>query len=214
MWLELLNSMLPDDVEFLGIDIDEDILRIAEQKSSHWNRKVSFANVNFEDFDGYNEIDLILAFNIFPYVKDIDKTIDFLYKKINSNGYIAVRQYDGASIRFGPLKHSERILVDSSLYSSLSASNVFLHYDLDRVFSSLRNSKFIVKNMEFEIFSRISPFDKHLKKYLHQTLDWTRLYINKRAQKILYSWEEKFLYNEKINDAYFFEVDLVGLLQK
>ena len=46
LWLELLDKLLPSDCEFIGIDSDNDILKIAKDRSKNWNRKTSFWQIH------------------------------------------------------------------------------------------------------------------------------------------------------------------------
>ena len=115
LWLELLNEILPVECEFIGIDSDIESLEIAISRSKTWSRKISFMQLDIEkDAASIPSADLTLAFNIFPYIKDIDKFINILATR-TPQGTLAVRQYDGASIRFGPMPTAMRQKIEQDL---------------------------------------------------------------------------------------------------
>lgn len=136
LWLELLNQLLPDDCEFIGIDSDSESLSIAANKSKDWNRKSSFIQLDIEK-DALNipPSNLTLAFNIFPYIQDLDKFINVLSRRV-PRGTLVIRQYDGASIRFGPMNTAMRQKMEIELRAATENSQKFHHYDLDRTFFS------------------------------------------------------------------------------
>ena len=139
LWLELLNQILPTECEFIGIDSDGESLDMAIQRSKSWERKTSFMQLDIEkEVSKIPSCDLTLAFNIFPYINNLDKFISALASR-KPKGVLAVRQYDGASIRFGPMPTSERQKIESDLRVATENSQKFRHYDLDRTFAALRN---------------------------------------------------------------------------
>jgi SAM-dependent methyltransferase len=209
LWLELLNEILPLDCEFIGIDSDVESLEIAISRSKSWSRKTSFMQLDIEKYATLiPTADLTLAFNIFPYIKDLDTFLNVLATK-TPHGTLAVRQYDGASIRFGPMPTSMRQKIEQDLHLATGNSEKFRHYDLDRAFMALRNSAY--KNFEysFELFERISPFDQDFVPYYKGTMLWTCKHISDASAEFLKKWM-----NEDIHllNRYFYEVDLVALL--
>lgn len=209
LWLELLNQTFPDECEFVGIDGDEESLSIAIERSKSWKRKISFAKLDIEkDISKIPPADLTLAFNIFPYINNLDIFVNKLALK-NTNGILAVRQYDGASIRFGPMPTYERQQIESDLRVAMENSQKFRHYDLDRTFTVLKNSAYTHMTYEFELFERISPFDANFIPYYEGTLSWTSQFLSETSAKFLNNWMKDDL---SMLNKYFYEVDLVALL--
>lgn len=209
LWFELLNQMLPNECEFIGIDSDEESLNLATKRSKSWNRKVSFMKLNLEEDAMYiPSSDLTLAFNIFPYIENLDSFISVLSSR-TPRGVLAIRQYDGASIRFGPMLTSERQKIEVDLRVATENSQKFRHYDLDRTFTALRNSAYNHGSYEFELFERTSPFSKDFIPYYQETLIWTCQHLSDKSAEYLKNWmnEDPLLLNR-----YFYEVDLVALL--
>lgn len=209
LWLELLNGILPLDCEFIGIDSDIHSLEEAIDRSKLWSRKTSFIQLDIEEnISSIPSADIILAFNIFPYIKDLDMFLNSLKKHI-PNGILAVRQYDGASIRFGPMPTSMRQKIEQDLYISTGHSEKFQHYDLDRTFISLKKSAYKNFDYTFELFERISPFQKEFIPYFEGTINWTCQHISETSAEFLKNWLNN---KTQIQNRYFFEVDLVALL--
>lgn len=209
LWLEILNKFLPNECEFIGIDSDEESLNLATKRSKTWNRKTSFLQLNLEkDVLQIPASDLTLAFNIFPYITDLDSFIKALSLRI-PRGVLAVRQYDGASIRFGPMPTAQRQKIEIDLRIAVEKSQKFQHYDLDRTFNALRKSNYVQANYEFELFKRISPFTEDFIPYYKETLSWTCRNVSDDTAKYFQEWinEDSLMLNR-----YFYEVDLVALL--
>lgn len=209
LWLELLNEILPEECEFIGIDSDIESLDIAISKSKNWSRKVSFMQLDIEkDASLIPNADLTLAFNIFPYIKDIDTFIHILATRI-PHGALAVRQYDGASIRFGPMPTTIRQRIEQDLQIATGNSEKFRHYDLDRTFMALRNSEYTNFEYNFELFERITPFEQDFIPYYEGTLRWTCQHISDTSADFLKNWMNNDVH---LLNRYFYEVDLVALL--
>lgn len=209
LWLELLDTILPTDCEFIGIDSDAESLKEAESRSKSWNRKVSFMQLDIErDAFKIPSGDITLAFNIFPYINNIDSFLKTLAER-TPKGYLAIRQYDGASIRFGPMSTSQRQKMESDLRVATEKSQKFKHYDLDRTFSALRRSSYNNGNYEFELFARTSPFKEDFIPYYKGTLLWTCQHISDKSSELLKKWMED---NPYMLNLYFFEVDLVAIV--
>lgn len=209
LWLELFNQVLPNDCEFIGIDSDVNSLDIAIQRSKLWKRKVSFLQLNLEE--DASEIpagDITLAFNIFPYINNLDSFINILSSRI-PRGYLAIRQYDGASIRFGPMPTVERQRIETSLRVATESSQKFHHYDMDRTFSALHKSIYEHCEYNFELFERISPFNEDFIPYYEEMLLWTCQHLSDSSAKYLRNWLSA---ESTITERYFYEVDLVALL--
>lgn len=209
LWLELLNDYFPESCEFIGIDCDEDSLEIAYNKSKSWKRKTKFLRLDLEsEANLIPASDLTLAFNVFPYIKDLERFVNILAARV-PKGILAVRQYDGAAIRFGPLPTYQRQQIEIDLRTSLENSDKFNHYDLDRVIEVLNKSAYNKINFEFELFSKISPFDNDFIPYYIETLKWTYQNISFSARNYLKTLMCK---SNKVSGKYFYEVDLVATL--
>lgn len=209
LWLELCNESFSEECTFIGVDSDEYALEIAEEKCADWNRPVRFIQADIEkDRDALPTADLILAFNVCPYISDLDAFFHGILEK-SPNGKLAVRQYDGASIRFGPMNTADRQAMESSLRIAAESSQQFNHYDLDRCSNTLRNLKGKSSDLSFELFARFDPFPQEFIPYYQQTIEWTRSLLPKLEADKLQQWA---LSSEKDGNRYFFEVDLVAIL--
>ena len=208
LWLELLNQYLPTDCEFIGIDSDEESLKIASNKSKSWKRKTTYLKLDIEkESNLIPPADITLAFNIFPYIEKIDDFINTLAKR-RPKGILAVRQYDGASIRFGPMPTDVRQTIESDLRVSTETSSRFKHYDLDRTFIALKKSNYKKCEYDFELFHRITPFEQSFIPYYTNMITWTSEHVSENSSMLLKKW----LNDENVSNRYFFEVDLVALL--
>jgi len=209
LWLDLLNQELPIECEFIGIDSDEKLLKMAIQRSDLWKRKVSFLKLDLEqETFKIPPSDLTLAFNIFPYIKNLDQFITTLSQRV-PRGRLAIRQYDGASIRFGPMLTSKRQALEIELRVATENSQKFRHYDLDRTYTALHNSDYKQCFYEFELFQRFSPFPKDFLPYYKETLAWTIQLVSKTSADYLHEWINTDIIME---NKYFYEVDLVAIL--
>lgn len=209
LWLEILDQFLPPECEFIGIDSDDELLSMATQRSKSWDRKVAFLQLDLEhDASKIPACDLTLAFNIFPYIKDLDSFVDALSRR-NPRGTLAIRQYDGASIRFGPMPTPIRQEIEVELRVATESSRRFHHYDLDRTFNVLRNSSYQHCNYEFELFERSSPFPLDFIPYYQGTLLWTCQFMSDKTAEYLRTWIDT---DPLMLNRYFYEVDLVAML--
>ncbi len=204
-----MNQFFPIECEFIGIDSDEELLNMAAQRSKSWQRKVSFLKLDLEQ-EAFRipSCDLTLAFNIFPYIKNLDSFINTLLLRV-PHGTLAIRQYDGASIRFGPMPTSKRQAIEIELRVATESSQKFYHYDLDRTYSALRNSRYKQFSYEFELFERSSPFPIDFLPYYKETLLWTCQFLSENTANYLRTWIDS---DPLMQNRYFYEVDLVALL--
>jgi hypothetical protein len=124
-------------------------------------------------------------------------------------GHLAVRQYDGASIRFGPMPTNKREDIENDLRIAIEGSKKFRHYDLDRSFNVLRKSPYQQINVEFELFERFSPFPENFLPYFRETLQWTSQFLSEKSSDYLHSWIKD---DPHMQNRYFYEVNLVALL--
>lgn len=209
LWLEILNEVVPRECAFIAIDTDESALSRASQRASTWSRSVDFMVLDIEtEAAEIPPADLTLAFNIFSYVNDLRGLIESLAAR-TPRGLLAVRQYDGASIRFGPMPTDQRQQMEIALRTATEQSQHFKHYDMDRTIEALRNSTYTHAPIEFELFARASPFPEAFREYYEGTLEWTLELLSEVAAKRLRAWID----NEAPESSrYFYEVDLVSLL--
>jgi SAM-dependent methyltransferase len=209
LWLDLLDQYLPGDCEFIGIDSDEQLLDSSRSKSLFWKRKSSFINLDLEkDTDKIPNSELTLAFNVFPYINNLAGFLETLSKR-EPKGILAVRQYDGASIRFGPLATKKRQEMDNELRVALDYSRKFKHYDIDRTISALSNSAFKFKEKNFELFERLYPFTNEVLEYYKEMLLWTSQFLSEINSDYLKDWVSKI---PQRKDGYIYEVDFTAIL--
>lgn len=210
LWLDVFDKVMPNDCSFIGIDSDEESLELARIRSRSWDRASSFMKLDIENQTSLiPPADLTLAFNIFPYIKDLNLFLKVLFNRCPC-GVLAIRQYDGASIRFGPMPTDKRQAIESSLRVATENSKKFRHYDLDRAYEALNNSPYKKMSYSFELFERTSPFSEDFIPYYRDMLQWTCDHISESSAKYLSGWlDEDANYSMK---RYFFEVDLVAVL--
>ncbi len=48
LWLSLLDKCMPSTCDFIGIDVDECALEIAQEQASSWQRNTTFLKLDFE----------------------------------------------------------------------------------------------------------------------------------------------------------------------
>lgn len=209
-WLELFNNYASTECTFIGLDYDKSAIEYASKVASNWERDYSFDTYDiFKDNNRIPLADMYLAFNIFPYTNNLDTFLSMLKSKMKKGSVLVIRQYDGASIRFGPIPHKQRIEIDNSLFTSVSMSNNFSHYDLDRVYSTINSTKFSKKKIKFETYQRNSPYSEKENEYISNMIEWTSAYISKKAQKDLIDWYNSYYHNKQ---TYFIEVDLTAVV--
>jgi len=213
LWLDVLNEFAPSDCQFVGLDSDPASIEEAQSRSKSWLRPTEFKVCDIaSEPEKIPTSDLFLAFNIFSYLHSPESFLEELRERLRPSGTVIVRQYDGAAIRFGPMSHQLRLTVDSSLHASISGSDEFHHYDLDRVYQILENSKFERKNIEFELFQRTSPYPKEFIKYYSNTIEWTLDYVSEATAEYLKKWYSEHVIQKDALPSYFAEVDLTARL--
>lgn len=213
IWLDLINEYVDHDCELIGLDADENAIRDATDRSSSWSRKSSFQRIDIEtESHKIPKADVYLAFNIFPYLKDISSFIEILKSKVKPHGCIVIRQYDGALLRFGPMNTADRLDIEISLQASVLYSEQFKHYDLDRVFEAIQTSTFMQKHIEFEVFKRFAPYPPEFIPYLENTINWTLDLISEKAASRLRNWITRHRETNFTLPSYFSGTDLVAWL--
>lgn len=213
IWLELFSQHAEASCRLHGIDTDEGSIAHASNRSISWAQEASFRCLNIDtNPEEIPEADVYLAFNIFPYIKNIDLLLKTLKKKLRPNGVIVIRQYDGSLLRIGPMSQRDRSLIDTSLQAAVLGSSQFMHYDLDRVFEAISVSCFDNKKIEFEVFKRIAPYPDSFLAYFTNTIEWTLDHISEDAGVKLNNWYSRIKLNEFRAPSYFSETDLVAWL--
>jgi len=211
-WLEILNEVAPADCEFIGIDTDVSSINEAQNRAKNWTRSVSFEVFDLTKPISLPSSDMFLAFNIFSYLSSTDLLMPEIKKSLATGGRLIVRQYDGANIRFGPMPSRLRLMLENSLYASVSESCEFQHYDIDRVCKILEKSDFENLNISFELFQRCSPFDEYFSDYFCNTIKWTLNQVSDEIYEWLNDWAEHHVFNNENKFTYFSESDLVAVL--
>jgi SAM-dependent methyltransferase len=211
LWLEIFHELLPDTCEFIGLDTDPDALALARQRAASWKRQVSFEECDFElDAASIPAADLTLAFNVFSYIEDLPLFLDKLASRL-PRGNVAIRQYDGAGLRFGPMDTATRQSIEAALRAAVEPSVQFRHYDMDRVYSAIAHSSFTQRAVAFETFARASPFPDDFLEYYRGTMKWTLQHLSIDAAELLKCW-----LSDESDDfeppRYFLEVDLTAVL--
>jgi hypothetical protein len=120
-----------------------------------------------------------------------------------------VRQYDGASIRFGPMPTEKRQEMEMNLRIATENKNHFSHFDLDRTFNALQQSQYNHCTCDFEVFHRTSPFPQEFLPYYEGTLLWNLQFLSERSAKYLKEWMNE---DKNLERRYFLGVDLVAIL--
>ena len=210
LWLDLFNKVVPYDCEFIGVDTNSDSITEAQHKSKLWNRKSQFITCDmFHELEEIPNGDLFLAFNVFPYIPNPEIFIEAIQSKMNNGAKFAIRQYDGDTMRFGPMPSETRLSMDNSLYSAVGHSQQFHHYDLDRVYTMINQSSFNSKNILFETFQRNTPFPNDFINYFEGTIEWNISYLSEYDAEKLREWYDLYKNN---SSSYFVEVDLTAIL--
>lgn len=209
LWLEELDKVLPRNCEFIGLDSDESALARAADRSRDWSRQVSFQLADVDCAEpAVPEADLTLLFNLSSYLAKLDNLLLLLAKR---PGHVAVRQYDGAALRFGPMATEDRAMIEQSLRVSVGASSQFRYYDLDRTYAAIHAAPFATRDVSFEPFARTNPFPSVFVPYYSGTLDWMADYLSDAARERLLAWRSA-RETDPTLPAYFIEFDLAAVL--
>jgi SAM-dependent methyltransferase len=211
LWLDALDSLMPTSCEFIGLDSDPAILARAEERARRWRRRARFEQCDIgSEASGIPAADLTLLFNVVPYLQDPSELFVTLATR-EPRGTVAIRQYDGGALRFGPMDTEVRARIDASLRNSVVSSEQFRHYDMDRLFPFLYSPSFKNRRVEFELFERTAPYSEQFLEYARATLAWTLDLVSEDAATLLSRWQEAFLTNSS-SIGYWFEVDVTAVL--
>jgi hypothetical protein len=204
-----MDELLPPECEFIGMDSDGAAIAQATQRAKSWSRRSSFIefdlNAQLRDLP---QADLTMLFNVSCYVDDLDEMFGCLARR---PGHLAVRQYDGAALRFGPMDPEDRVFIEESHRQAVKGRCEFRHYDLDRLYTAIERAPFTQRDVSFELFARRSPFPEDCLEYLVGTMWWMFNYLSEEATERLGSW-----WSDRQQDptlpTYFTEVDLCAIL--
>lgn len=210
LWLDLIDKILPPECEFIGIDGDPDSLDLAKTRAKSWQRKADFVLCDIaEDFAQVPPADLILVFNMLAYIPNAPELLAHL-RQSRKIGRVVIRQYDGGTMRVGPLASSlDRQAIDVSLHTSLEKRREPSHYDLDRAYQLAHASGLKIERIDFELTQRHSPFPPEFVDYFRETVTWMseRLADDARTR-----FDEAFAIEQSAAPLYFAEIDLVTVL--
>ena len=100
-WLSLLDEVIVGKCELIGLDVDSASIDSALSRSRGWRHPSRFIKGDFVDQPSLvPPSDLTLLFNMITYVEEPKKLLSDIYS-ISPSGRVILRQYDGATIRFG-----------------------------------------------------------------------------------------------------------------
>jgi SAM-dependent methyltransferase len=211
LWLDLIDKVASPECEFVGVDKDPESLEIARARSQDWQRHSTFVRCDIaSEWQQTPTADLTLAFNVFSYLPDLPAFFDSFRQRRKQLDRLVIRQYDGGTMRIGPMSSEDRYMIDASLRASLDASAEFSHYDLDRTYQALCESGLVRELLEFELTQRHAPFPPEFVDYLDGTVDWMRDHLSDEARTRL----DAVLAEQTDNPRglYFEQVDLVAVL--
>ncbi|WP_419856070.1 class I SAM-dependent methyltransferase [Candidatus Poriferisodalis sp.] len=211
-WLSSLNKVLPEDCELVGVDSDKDSLARVHERSLKWNRQTRTVHCDFvAQLDCIPDADLILLFNMASFVAGPLELLSSIRHQ-SPSALLAIRQYDGATIRYGPMAESQRSSLENALRASLMASGQFDHYSMDRTLRAIHESPFANKSVEFELYWRLAPFSDAEAEYYELSLDWLHDHISEDLQRELTLWRQREAAISGNSPAYMCEVELVALM--
>jgi SAM-dependent methyltransferase len=207
LWLDLLDKHLPSTCEFVGVDGDATSLELASERARAWTRRAEFVLCDIAaEPHRIPRADLMLAFNLFPYLPDVASLLSQLYDDRTAER-IVVRQWDGDTMRIGPMSTEDRFAIDSSMRAALEGSASFDHYGIDRTYELLRGAGFEIERLDFDFMQRHAPFPTSFEDYFRGTLAWMREHLSDDARQRL---------NRALDEAdgslYFAQVELVAVV--
>ncbi len=210
LWLDLFDKVLPPECEFIGLDSDPESLDLAGDRARYWTRKSNFILCDIvKDHAQIPQADLTLVFNLFPYLPNVAELLEH-FRLNRKAGRIVIRQYDGGTMRIGPMSFDDRCIIESSLRASLEASAEPSHYTLDRAYDVARACGLMVERLEFELTQRHAPFPREFTDYFRGTMDWMNEFLSDDARARLHE-----VLNGRPSASeslYFSQVDLVAVL--
>lgn len=208
-WLEIINEYCDKTKTLYGVDIDSSAITRAKQRLKNAKCNVHFITCDMEqEIEKIPNANLILLLNMSCYIKDFSIFLEKIKKKLLPGGRLIIKQYDGSLLRIGPMCEKTRKIVDNSLYYSLSSSNEFYHYDIDRVYESVINSSFSSKVIKIDTYFKKAPYGDKEIKYIKGHIEWVKKYISEAAKIEFEQWiKDSFL-----KKSYYLETDFVFIL--
>lgn len=211
LWLELFNDILPKDCNFIGVDLDEQSLDKAKMRSKNWNRECEWIKLDInKEPEKIPAADLTLIFNFSSYIENLGLLFDSLSKE---KGFkeIALRQFAGDEIKFGPFAPDTHTLIDNSLKNSIGASQQIRYYDMDRLIQMVADSDREIIYQDFDLYKAFSPFNPENYPYIVGTVNWTLDRVSENAQPAIIDWLSKASNGDK--SLYFYSLDWIALLK-
>src|SRR5262249_40719483 len=157
-------------------------LELARERASSWGRSVEFLHCDIaEDPERIPKADLLLALNLFPYLPDVAQLISGL-RRNHTADRIIIRQWDGGTMRIGPMSAEARCAIASSLHAALEGSALFAHSGLDQTYELIRRTGFSVERLEFDLTQRHAPFPQEFEEYFLGTVAWMRDHLSDDAR--------------------------------
>lgn len=210
LWLSIFNDILPNDCKFIGVDLDETSLNEAKKRAENWERECEWINLDInKNPDKIPSADLALVFNFSSYIENLE----VFFSNISSKrGFkkIALRQFAGDEIKFGPLTINEQTSISLSLKDSIGKSQQIRYFDMDRLIKLASKSGREIAFREFELFQEFSPFNNTAWPYIRGTVEWTSERMPKDEKKLVNEWLDKAIAQEE--SLYFYSLDWTALL--
>lgn len=210
LWLSIFNDILPKECKFIGVDLDKDSLNEAKKRASDWKRECEWVQLDInQNPEKIPPADLALIFNFSSYIENLDI---FFSNLSYERGFkkIALRQFAGDEIKFGPLNINEQTAIALSLKDSIGESQQIRYFDMDRLIESTSKSGREVVFREFELFQDFSPFNHSSWPYIRGTVEWTSERMPKSEKILVDTWLDKAIAQE--DSLYFYSLDWTALL--
>lgn len=210
LWLSIFHEILPKNCKFIGIDIDTDSLKKSEQRAENWDRECEWINIDVnKNPEKIPSADLVILFNFSSYIKDLEYFFSMLKKERGFNR-IALRQFAGHEIKFGPFSIDDHTAIDLSIKDSIGMSQEINYFDMDRLIECASKSNYNIEYQEFELFQEFSPFNSTVWPYIKGTADWTLDRLPNSRKKLVSEWILKAERKEDL--LYFYSLDWTALL--
>ncbi len=209
LWLDTIDKILPRECKFIGIDSDPGSLALAQARASSWGREVEFIHCDLvRDFHRVPSADLMLAFNLLPYIPNALAILKHFREK-RKVGRLVIRQYDGGTMRIGPLPSNDRQAIETSLHTTIRERSEPSHYDIDRAYQLAHASGLQIEKLNFELTQRHAPFSPEFADYLAGTVEWLKERLADDARML---FEQDLPPGAGPAPLYFLQADLIAVL--
>lgn len=134
---QLINeiSELYNDVNYLGIDVAENMIEIA--RKSNKNKNIKFMNSSIESFESNEKYDIIICTHAFPYFPDKQEMIKKMAELCNEKGQVII------------VNSSTNSLKDLIINFFLKATTSKARYlSIDEMKELFKNAKLKLKKIE------------------------------------------------------------------